>query len=86
MRANWDRATQITEDIYQDFLHRKQEFAVFIREALMDSTSASSCSNALTVFPLMTGRPSYKSDYHLDTPAYIGFNRFGIAQLGQGER
>ena len=84
VRANWDRAALISESDYQAFLHRKQDFADFVRHNLMDSTSQSSCSNALTVFPTMTGRPSYKSDYHLETPAYTGFNRFGIAQLGQG--
>jgi hypothetical protein len=85
VRANWDRASQITEDEYQGYLSRKQDFADFVRGELMDASSGSSCSSALTVFPLMTGKPSYKSDYHMATPAYVGFNRFGIAQLGQGE-
>ena len=41
------------------------------------------CSNALTVFPLAEGTPSYKSDYHLEGHTYRGWNKYSISQLGQ---
>jgi hypothetical protein len=85
VRANWELAKSLTTAERDFYLQRKQDFTDFVSDELMARDSEETCSNALTVFPLVGGRPSYKSDYHLATAPFKGFNRFGISQLGQGE-
>lgn len=86
VRANWDYAIHnLTEANRTHYLERKQRFVEFISTEFMARNSSSSCSNALTVFPLTSGSPSYKSDYHLAGEIYNGWNRYSISQLGQGK-
>ena len=84
IRINWDYAIDnLTETNRTFYLERKGEFQRFIASEFMDMNSTSSCSNALTVFPLATGQPSYKSAYHLASTIFNGWNRYSISQLGQ---
>lgn len=77
VRFNWDyAANNITASQREFYVERKATFKRFIEEELMNRNSSETCSNALTVFPLSTGLPAYKSDYH-DAPStvYKGWNR-----------
>jgi len=84
VRKEWDYAiNNLTETNRTFYLERKQEFVHFVSSEFMAMNSSASCSNALTVFPLTTGTPLYKSDYHLAGTIYNGWNRYSISQLGQ---
>lgn len=62
---NWEYGASLNEGNRTFYLGRKQAFVDFIGSEILVKNSSESCSNALQVFPLTQGTPSYKSDYHL---------------------
>lgn len=83
VRQQWDYAATLTDADSIEYLERKAAVASFISEHLLTRDNVQSCSNALTIFPLSDGTPSYKSDYHLASQIFNGFNKYSISQLGQ---
>lgn len=83
VRKQWDYGATLSDEDSIEYLERKAAFQRFISDHFMARDDPESCSNALTVFPLTDGTPSYKSDYHLSGPIFNGFNKYSISQLGQ---
>jgi hypothetical protein len=70
--------------------HTDEQFRNLIKEEFLnddeEDEGEAGSSNALMIFPLVDGRPSYVSDYHMEGGhAFKGFNKYSISQLGQGE-
>lgn len=83
VRKIWNYGANLSEEDSLDYLERKAAFQRFISNRFMARNDSAACSNALTIFPLTDGTPSYKSDYHLAGPIYNGWNKYSISQLGQ---
>jgi hypothetical protein len=61
VRFNWDYGKNLTKEDRAFYLGRKEDFQKFVAGELMDNNSTSSCSNALTIFPLHDGVPYCES-------------------------
>lgn len=79
--------TQTDED-FARILAAKEGFQNWTRTQLLTSADASSetCSNAILVHPIITGEYSSREAYPAEEPTldnvYLGWNRYGISQLG----
>lgn len=82
-QINWEYGASLNEGNRSYYLGRKQDFVDWLGSEILVKNSTESCSNALQIFPLTQGSPSYKSDYHLASEIFNGWNRYSISQLGQ---
>lgn len=87
-KRNYAYGLNQTSADFSRIVASKSVFSHWVQSQLLTSNfSSSSCSNAILVNPIVTGSPSSRDDVYMKAAptgenAYLGWNRYGISQLG----